>query len=180
MLPRVAGVVPGYEAATGWSFENDQALEGEISTMTAVDSVPFAAMLEENLASASPDMLRAMVALFAGQLMGAEADAACGAEWRPDGDQEMFPTRPSMLTVQHLSAWSAWLRRRAGPAFGGAGPGCVTLIVRRLIVAASRGRSTSFVLAALRGLSNLRYRVAIAHAADRGGDTAESRLWGGA
>ncbi len=35
--------------------------------MTAVDSVPFAAVLEENLASASPDMLRAMVAMFAGQ-----------------------------------------------------------------------------------------------------------------
>ena len=43
--------------------------------MTAVDSLPFAAALEENLASASPDMLRAMVALFARQLMGAEADA---------------------------------------------------------------------------------------------------------
>lgn len=54
--------------------------------MTAVDSVPFAAMLEENLASASPDMLRAMVALFAGQLMGAEADAVCGAEYGQSGE----------------------------------------------------------------------------------------------
>ena len=49
--------------------------------MTAVDSLPFAAALEENLASASPDMLRAMVALFAQQLMGAKADALCGADY---------------------------------------------------------------------------------------------------
>jgi putative transposase len=49
--------------------------------MTAVDSVPFSAMLEENLASASPDVLRAMLALFASQMMGAEADALCGAEY---------------------------------------------------------------------------------------------------
>lgn len=49
--------------------------------MTAVDSLPFAAAFEENLASASPDMLRAMVAVFAQQLMGAEADALCGAEY---------------------------------------------------------------------------------------------------
>lgn len=49
--------------------------------MTAVDSLPLSAVLEENLASASPDMLRAMVALFAQQLMGAEADALCGAEY---------------------------------------------------------------------------------------------------
>ncbi len=49
--------------------------------MTAVDSLPFAAALEDNLASASPDMLRAMIALFARQVMGAEADALCGAEY---------------------------------------------------------------------------------------------------
>ena len=54
--------------------------------MTAVDSVPFSAMLEENLASASPDVLRAMLAVFAGQLMGAEADALCGAEYGQSGE----------------------------------------------------------------------------------------------
>ena len=54
--------------------------------MTAVDSVPFAGLLEENLASASPDMLRAMLAVFAGQLMGAEADALCGAEYGQAGE----------------------------------------------------------------------------------------------
>lgn len=57
--------------------------------MTAVDGVPFSTVLEENLASASPDMLRAMVALFAGQLMGAEADALCGAEYGQSGEGRM-------------------------------------------------------------------------------------------
>ena len=55
--------------------------------MTAVDSLPFSAVLEENLATASPDMLRAMVALFAQQLMGAEADALCGAEYGQAGEE---------------------------------------------------------------------------------------------
>jgi putative transposase len=54
--------------------------------MTAVDSVPFSAVLEENLASASPDVLRAMLAVFAGQLMGAEADALCGAGYGQSGE----------------------------------------------------------------------------------------------
>ena len=54
--------------------------------MTAIDSVPFSAMLEENLAAASPDVLRAMLALFAQQMMGAEADAVCGAEYGQVGE----------------------------------------------------------------------------------------------
>lgn len=57
--------------------------------MTAVDSLPFAAALEENLASASPDMLRAMVAVFAQQLMGAEADALCGATYGQPSEERV-------------------------------------------------------------------------------------------
>ncbi len=49
--------------------------------MTAPDSVPFAALLEENLASASPDLLRAMVKSFAQAMMSAEVDELCGAEY---------------------------------------------------------------------------------------------------
>jgi transposase-like protein len=37
--------------------------------------------LEENLAAASPEVLRAMVKMFAQSLIGAEADALCGAEY---------------------------------------------------------------------------------------------------
>jgi transposase-like protein len=47
--------------------------------MTASESVNPAGLLREQLESASPDMLRAMVKTFAEALMCAEADAACGA-----------------------------------------------------------------------------------------------------
>lgn len=42
--------------------------------MATVDGVPLPAVLDENVASVSPAMLRAMITLFAGQPMGAEAD----------------------------------------------------------------------------------------------------------
>jgi len=47
--------------------------------MAAGPSIDVTGWLEEQLAQASPDLLRAMVATFAGALMGAEADAVCGA-----------------------------------------------------------------------------------------------------
>ncbi|MFD5430106.1 hypothetical protein [Streptomyces sp. NPDC127084] len=43
--------------------------------MTAPDSLPLHALAENNLAAASPDLLRAMVKTFADALMSAEADA---------------------------------------------------------------------------------------------------------
>jgi transposase-like protein len=47
--------------------------------MTAVPSIDVSGWLHEQLAQASPDLLRAMVSTFAEALMGAEADAVCGA-----------------------------------------------------------------------------------------------------
>jgi transposase-like protein len=47
--------------------------------MTALESVDPAGVLREQIESASPDLLRAMVKTFAEALMSAEADAACGA-----------------------------------------------------------------------------------------------------
>jgi len=47
--------------------------------MAAGPSIDVTGWLEEQLAQASPDLLRAMVATFAGALMGAEADAVCDA-----------------------------------------------------------------------------------------------------
>jgi putative transposase len=47
--------------------------------MTAGPSIDVSGWLEEQLAQASPDLLRAMVTTFAETLMGAEADAVCGA-----------------------------------------------------------------------------------------------------
>jgi transposase-like protein len=49
--------------------------------MTAPDSVPLHALAEDNLAAASPDLLRAMVKAFADALMSAEADVLCNAEY---------------------------------------------------------------------------------------------------
>jgi transposase-like protein len=47
--------------------------------MTATPSIDMSGWLHEQLAQASPDLLRAMVSTFAEALMGAEADAVCGA-----------------------------------------------------------------------------------------------------
>ena len=47
--------------------------------MAARPSIDMSGWLHEQLAEASPDLLRATVATFAEALMGAEADAVCGA-----------------------------------------------------------------------------------------------------
>jgi putative transposase len=49
--------------------------------MADIDSVALARMVGENLETASPDLLRAMVETFANALMSAEADAVCGAPY---------------------------------------------------------------------------------------------------
>ena len=50
--------------------------------MAAGSSIDVSGWLEEQLAQASPDLLRAMVTTFAEALMGAEADAVCrGRVW---------------------------------------------------------------------------------------------------
>jgi putative transposase len=49
--------------------------------MTALKSVDPAGLLREQIESASPDLLREMVKLFADALMSAEADAVCGASY---------------------------------------------------------------------------------------------------
>jgi transposase-like protein len=49
--------------------------------MTAPSSIDPARFLEEQLAQASPDLLRQMLTTFINTLMSAEADAVCGAEY---------------------------------------------------------------------------------------------------
>jgi len=49
--------------------------------MAAGPSIDVSGWLEEQLAQASPDLLRAMVTSFAEALMGAEAGAVCGAAY---------------------------------------------------------------------------------------------------
>ena len=50
--------------------------------MAVEDTMDPAGVLGKYLDQASPDLLRAMVAQFVTQLMGAEVDALCRALWR--------------------------------------------------------------------------------------------------
>ena len=49
--------------------------------MTAPSSIDPARFLHDQLSSASPDLLRSMLATFINALMSAEADAVCGAPY---------------------------------------------------------------------------------------------------
>jgi len=49
--------------------------------MADITGVDLARVAGENLEQASPDLLRAMLQAFAEALMGAEADALCGAPY---------------------------------------------------------------------------------------------------
>ena len=49
--------------------------------MTAPSSIDPAHFLHEQLAQASPDLLRQMLTTFINTLMSADADAVCGAEY---------------------------------------------------------------------------------------------------
>src|SRR6201996_9208658 len=55
--------------------------------MAAGPSIDVSGWLEEQLAQASPDLLRSMVQTFAEALMGAEADAVCGAAYGERSEQ---------------------------------------------------------------------------------------------
>ena len=61
--------------------------------MTAPSSIDPARFLHEQLAQASPDLLRSMLTTFVNTLMSAEVDALCGA---PYGTSS--PVRPSSTT----------------------------------------------------------------------------------
>jgi transposase-like protein len=54
--------------------------------MAAPHSVDPAQLLEQHLASASPDLLREMIATFANAMMSAQADQVCGAAWGERSD----------------------------------------------------------------------------------------------
>src|SRR5512132_2815219 len=49
--------------------------------MTAPSSIDPARFLDEQLAQASPDLLRQLLTTFINTLMSADADAVCGAEY---------------------------------------------------------------------------------------------------
>jgi len=55
--------------------------------MTAPPSIDLSGWMSEQLAQASPDLLRAMLASFVEALMGADADAICGAPYRERSEE---------------------------------------------------------------------------------------------
>jgi transposase-like protein len=57
--------------------------------MAEVNSVDFARLVRESLEQASPNLLREMVQVFAEALMGAEADAICGAPYGMVSEQRV-------------------------------------------------------------------------------------------
>ena len=54
--------------------------------MAAPHSVDLAQLLEQHLASASPDLVREMIGTFANAMMSAQADQVCGAGYGERSD----------------------------------------------------------------------------------------------
>jgi transposase-like protein len=102
--------------------------------MAAPKSVDPAGMLREQIESASPDLLRAMVKTFAEALMSAEADVLCGAPYGVRSDERTnqrngyrpreWDTRagtielaiPKLRSGSYFPDWLLHHRRRAGQA----------------------------------------------------------------
>jgi transposase-like protein len=94
-------------------------------------SLPVPATAEEYLEQAHPDVLRAMVKMFAEQLMSAEADVLCGAEYGQVSDERVnrrngYRTRdwdtragtvdlavPKLREGSYFPAWLLERRRRS-------------------------------------------------------------------
>ena len=99
--------------------------------MTAVPSIDPAHFLHEQLAQASPDLLRSMLTTFINTLMSAEADAVCGAEYGARSSERTnvrngyrgreFDTRagtldlaiPKLRSGSYFPDWLLVRRRRA-------------------------------------------------------------------
>lgn len=99
--------------------------------MAAEPSIDLSGWLEERLAQASPDLLRAMVTTFAEALMAAEADAVCGAPYRSRDEERVnrrngyrsraWDTRvgtidlaiPKLRSGSYFPGWLLTPRRRA-------------------------------------------------------------------
>jgi transposase-like protein len=116
--------------------------------MTAPSSIDPARFLHDQLASASPDLLRSMLATFIIALMSAEADAVCGAPYGMPGPDRVnvrngyrhrdFDTRAGTLDVaipklrsgSYFPDWLLERRRRAEAALTSVVATCYLLGVR--------------------------------------------------
>jgi putative transposase len=79
-------------------------LEERIITMAAPHSVDPVQLLEQHLASASPDLLREMIAAFANAMMSAQADQVCGAGYGQRSDQ-----RVNRRNGYRSRDWDTWV-----------------------------------------------------------------------
>jgi len=113
--------------------------------VTAPSSIDPVSFLHDQLASASPDLLRSMLTTFIDALMSAEADAICGAPYgTPSPDrvnvrngyrQRDFDTRAGTLEVaipklrsgSYLPDWLLERRRRAEAALASVVATCYLL-----------------------------------------------------
>jgi putative transposase len=124
--------------------------------MAAGPSIDMSGWLEEQLAQASPDLLRSMVQSFAEALMGAEADAVCGAAYgersgerrniRNGYRRREWDTRAGSISLaipklRHGSYFPDWLlerRRRAEAAL-------VTVVATSYLLGVSTRRMEKLV-----------------------------------
>ncbi|GEA84833.1 hypothetical protein GCM10009774_33250 [Cellulomonas gelida] len=107
--------------------------------MTAPTSIDPARFLHEQLAQASPDLMRDLLSTFIDALLSAEADAVCGAGWGQTSPERVnrrngyrrrdLDTRvgtldvavPKLRSGSYFPEWLLTRRRRAeaGPDVGG-------------------------------------------------------------
>jgi putative transposase len=106
-------------------------VDQETLAMAAPSSIDPLRFLDEQLASASPDLLRSMLTTFINTLMSAEADAVCGAGYGQSSPERVnvrngyrpreFDTRAGTLEVaipklrsgSYFPDWLLERRRRA-------------------------------------------------------------------
>src|SRR3954451_14553861 len=103
----------------------------EMHAMAAMPSIDPARLLEEQLESASPDLLRQLLSTFIQALMSADADAVCGAPYGTSSPERVttrngyrhrdFDTRvgtmevaiPKLRSGSYFPEWLLERRRRA-------------------------------------------------------------------
>jgi hypothetical protein len=91
--------------------KTDQSLSKKEHAMTSVQPIDPSKMLSDQLAVASPDLLRNMMSTFIQALMSADADAVCGAGYGERSDERVnhrngyrhrdFDTRVGTIDVTH-------------------------------------------------------------------------------
>lgn len=124
--------------------------------MAATPSIDMSGWLSEQLTQASPDLLRAMLSTFVEALMGAEADAVCGAPFGARSDERVntrngyrprqWDTRvgsievaiPKLRSGSYFPDWLLERRRRAESAL-------VTVVATSYLLGVSTRRMEKLV-----------------------------------